>query len=249
LRNIEHRRTALITGSGRRTGRATALALAQAGHNVVINGASDAVACEKVAEEVEATGVEAIVAMGDVGDREAAQRIVDTGLERFGGIDILVNNAAIRPSCGFLEISEDEWDRVFNIDFKAAFWLSRACLPGMVDRGWGRIINFTGMNAQKGYPGKSAVAVAKHAALGLTRSLAVEFGPQGITVNILSPGTIVDDDVDVEGDERMRALRDSNPAGRLGHPDDIASTIAFLCSPDAGFINGQMLQVNGGVVT
>ncbi len=239
---------ALITGSGKRAGRAAALELARRGCHIVINGSRDSSACESAAEEVRALGVEALVVMGDVGERSGAQAIAEQALSTFGYVDILVNNAAVRPKVDFLEITEAEWDRIFNIDFKASFWLSRALLPGMIDRGWGRIINFTGRNAQEGYKGKSPVAVAKHAAVGLTKSLAREYGPKGITANIISPGKIIDDDTDIQADPELVARLAENPSGRLGLPADIAAAVAFLASEQAGFINGQMLQVNGGVV-
>jgi 3-oxoacyl-[acyl-carrier protein] reductase len=242
-------RTALVTGSGRKIGRATALTLAAQGFNIVVNGSSNAAACEEVAESVRAAGTKAVVAVGNVGVREEALAVAEAGIREFGAIDVLVNNAAVRPNGGFLDISEEEWDRVFNIDFKAAFWLSRACLPGMIGRGWGRIINFTGMNAQQGYPGKPHVTVAKHAAWGLTKSLAREFGPKGVTANIISPGTIVDENTDVAADDKLSQLLAKNPAGRLGRPDDIAGMVAYLASDLGGFVNGQLLQVNGGVFT
>lgn len=243
------RHVALVTGSGRNAGRASAIELAKRGCHVVINGSSNQAACEAVADEVRQNGVDALVAMGDVGDPEGAAAIAEQALEAFGVVDILVNNAAIRPSVDFLEVSEAQWDRIFNIDFKASFWLSRALLPGMIEQGWGRVINFTGKNAQEGYAGKSPVAVAKHAAWGLTKSLAREFGPSGVTANIISPGTITDDGADIEADSRLQALLAANPSGRLGVPQDIATAVAFLASEEAGFINGQMLQVNGGVVS
>lgn len=241
-------RTALVTGSGRKIGRAIALTLAKAGFNVVVNGSAKRDACDKVADEVRAIGTDALVAMGDIGDRDQVLGVAKAALDEFGAVDVLVNNAAVRPSGGILELSEEEWERVFNIDFKAAFHLSRAFLPGMVERGWGRIINFTGMNAQQGYPGKPHVTVAKHASWGFTKSLAKEFGPKGITANIISPGTIVDDGVDYSGDARLMGLLEKNPAGRLGRPDDIAGMVDYLVSERAGFVNGQLLQVNGGVV-
>ncbi|RMF02024.1 MAG: SDR family NAD(P)-dependent oxidoreductase, partial [Alphaproteobacteria bacterium] len=154
------RRTALITGSGKNIGRATALYLARDGFNVVVNGSRDEAACEAVAEEAKAHGVEAIVAMGDVGKREDCERIVQAGEAAFGGIDVLVNNAAIRPMNPFLEMSEEEWNRVIDVDFTAAFRLSRLCLPHMIARGWGRIVNIAGMNAIQGYNGRSHVSVA-----------------------------------------------------------------------------------------
>lgn len=244
----ESKRTALITGSGRNIGRAAAVRLAQAGLNIVLNGSTDRAACEAVAEEVRAGG-EAMVAMGNMGDRDETLGVASTAIETFGAVDVLINNVAVRPDCGFLEVTEEEWHRVMNINFYAAFWLARACLPGMAERGWGRIINFTGMNAQQGYSGKSHVAVSKHAVWGLTKSLSREFGPRGITTNIISPGTIVGEVSDSHSmAARFDALRAANPVGRLGEPGDIAAMVALLVSDDGGFINGQLLQVNGGVV-
>ena len=187
-------KTALITGSGQNIGRGIAHHLAAAGFNIIVNGSSDQEAAEKVASEVRAKGSTAMVAIGDVGDKAAAEQIVQAGLNQFGAIDVLVNNAAIRPHAPFLDISEAEWQRVMNVDLNAAIWLSRSVLPAMTHKGWGRIISFSGMNAQRGYPGASPVAVAKHAVWGLTKSLAAEFGPLGITANIISPGTLPGDD-------------------------------------------------------
>ena len=127
-------------------------------------------------------------------------------------------------------------------------WLARAALPHMIKKGWGRIINFTGMNAQRGYPGASVVSVSKHALWGLTKALAVEFGSKGITSNIISPGTFPPDGEDVAKSDKYQTLLRNNPSGRLGHPSDIGGMIAYLCSDKGGFVNGQMLQINGGTV-
>ena len=242
-------KTALITGSGQKIGRGIAHHLAAAGFNIIVNGSSDQEAAEKVASEVRAKGSTAMVAMGDVGDKAAAEQIVQAGLDQFGAIDVLVNNAAIRPHAPFLDINEAEWQRVMNVDLNAAIWLSRLVLPAMTDKGWGRIISFSGMNAQRGYPGASPVAVAKHAVWGLTKSLAAEFGPLGITANIISPGTFPGDDPATADDPKFIKLRDENPVRRLGRPDDVGAMVCFLCSEHGGFVNGQMLQINGGVVT
>ena len=245
----ERKRAALITGSGRNIGKAMAVHLARSGFDVVLNGSSDQAACEAVAEEVRSAGGAALVAMGNVGQRDEAYGIAQAGIEAFGGIDVLINNAAVRPNCGFLEVSEEEWQRVIDINFYGGYWLCRACLPGMVERNWGRVINFTGMNAQQGYAGKSHVSVSKHAVWGLTKSLAKEFGPQGITANIISPGTIVGEVSESHSMvARFEALRASNPSGRLGVPDDIAAMVDLLVSDGGSFVNGQLLQVNGGVV-
>jgi 3-oxoacyl-[acyl-carrier protein] reductase len=242
-------KTALITGSGQNIGRGIAHHLAAAGFNIIVNGSSDQEAAEKVASEVRAKGSTAMVAMGDVGDKAAAEQIVQAGLDQFGAIDVLVNNAAIRPHAPFLDINEADWQRVMNVDLNAAIWLSRLVLPAMIHKGWGRIISFSGMNAQRGYPGASPVAVAKHAVWGLTKSLAAEFGPLGITANIISPGTFPGDDAATADDPKFIKLRNENPVRRLGQSDDIGAMVGYLCSEHGGFVNGQMLQINGGVVT
>lgn len=245
----QRRRTALITGSGRNIGRAVALRLAADGFNVAINGSRDRAACEAVAAEAEKAGAEALVVMGDVGIADDARRIAEDAIERFGGVDVLVNNAAIRPMSPFLDMDEGEWERVLAVDLLAAFWLCRACLPGMVERGWGRIVNTAGMNAIQGYNGRAHVSVAKHGAWGLAKSLAKEFGPQGITANIVSPGPIAGERDDPAMAAHIEAMKAGVPVGRLGAPEEVAAAIAFLVSEAGAFVNGQMIQVNGGAQT
>jgi len=240
-------RTALVTGSGKNIGRAIALELAGVGCNIILNGSSNRDACESVAREVEATGSNVLIAMGDVGVRDTALSLAESGIRQFGGIDILVNNVAIRPSFDLLNDDEADFHRIMNINFHSALWLTRACLPGMIDNGWGRVINFTGMNAQQGYSGKSAVSISKHAAWALTKSIAKEYGRNGVTANIISPGTIVGDDEE-SGSERYKKLLEQNPVGRLGEPTDIAKMVSHLASEHGSFVNGQLLQINGGVV-
>ena len=243
------RRTALVTGSGQNIGRAIALALAADGFNIVVNGLNKRVPCEETAEAARAHGVEAIVAMGDVGTSEGCAQVAGTGISRFGAIDVLVHNAAIRPSSPFLEIDEAEWRRVLDVNLMGAFWLARACLPGMVKAGWGRIINFAGMNAIQGYNGRAHVSVSKHGCWGLTKALAKEFGPRGITVNIVSPGPIRSEHDDPAMTAHIKAQASRIPTGRLGEPDEVAAAVALLASDKGAFINGQMIQVNGGTQT
>jgi len=246
---MANKKCALITGSGQNIGRAIALNLASRDYAVVLNGSTNRQACQNVADEITAAGGESIIAMGNIGVREEAQAITKCAIDQFGAVDVLVCNAAIRPNIDFLASDEDEWDRIYNINFKSSYWLARACLPGMIDKGWGRIIQFTGMNAQQGYEGKSAVSVSKHACWGLTKSLAKEYGRQGITTNIISPGTIIGETDNPKHVGQMDNLIKGNPCGRLGIPQDISSAVALLVSDEGGFINGQLLQVNGGVVT
>jgi 3-oxoacyl-[acyl-carrier protein] reductase len=224
------------------------LELAQAGCNIILNGSSNRASCESVAREIEGFGADVHIAMGDVGVRQEALAIAHSGIERFGHIDILVNNAAIRPSFDLLNDDEVDFHRIMDINFHAALWLSRACLPGMIDNGWGRVINFTGMNAQQGYIGKSAVSISKHASWGLTKSIAKEYGRHGVTANIISPGTIMDDADESDALDKYQTLKQQNPSGRLGEPSDIAQMVRYLTGEQAGFVNGQLMQVNGGVV-
>lgn len=242
------KRAAFISGSGRNMGRACAKELATAGFNIVLNGSANRDDCEHVAEEVRSIGVDVIIAMGDVGTKSDVETIIETALTAFGRIDVLINNAAIRPATQFLDMSDNDLERVMNVNCYGAVWFSRAFLPGMIDNGWGRIINFTGMNSLQGTAGRPRVAMSKHAAWGLTKALSREFGPKGITANIISPGTFPDQDIDISQSEQFQRLLKQNPTGRLGRSDDIAAAIGLLCSDKGGFINGQLLQINGGVV-
>ena len=237
----------MVTGAGRNIGRACVLELASAGFNVVINGSKDRAACESVAKEAAASGVDAMVAMADIGDPKQCRRIASEAIERFGSVDVLVNNAALRPAKPFLEMQEADWRRVLSVDLDAAVWLAQACLPGMIAKNWGRIVNFTGMNAIHGYAGRAPVSVAKHGAWGLTKALAKEFGPKGITTNAISPGPIA---ADIENDAASMHHRQETmakvPLGRMGTPAEIASVVALLVADGGAYINGQMIQVNGG---
>jgi 3-oxoacyl-[acyl-carrier protein] reductase len=242
-------KTAFVSGSGKNIGRAIALDLAARGANVVVNGASDTAAAESVAEAARGHGVEALVAMGDIGKREAVTEIAEAALARFGTVDILVNNAAIRPSTPFLEMAEEDWHHVLDVDLHSAFYTCRAFLPGMIGKGWGRIVNITGMNAIAGYPGRTPASVAKHGLWALTKSLAKEFGPNGVTVNAVSPGPIRGEHKDPEITKRIEARAAQVPVGRIGEPEDIAALTGFLCSEEGGFVSGQMIGSNGGMQT
>ena len=242
-------RTALITGSNKNIGRACALHLARTGCNIVVNGSKDRQAAENVAREVRALGPEAMVAMGDIGRREDCDRMAREALAKFGTVDILVNNAAIRENGAFLEMSDEAWRYAMAVNFDSACWLARACLPGMLRKGWGRIVNFAGMNAIHGYNGRAHVSASKHAAWGLTKALAKEFGPKGITANIVSPGPIMGEAQEAHQAAHISTMLSKVPVGRLGTPDEVAAAVALLASDGGAFINGQMIQVNGGAET
>ncbi len=242
------KRAAFISGSGRNIGRAVALKLAQTGVSVVVNGRSDEASCAAVADEVRALDVDAHVLMGDVGTALEAKRLADAALERFGTIDILVNNAGFRPHKPFLSLSDDDWTAVLNTNLNSCFWLARAFLPGMVEKRWGRIINFAGMYAMRGTAEHAPIATSKHGGWGLAKSLASEFGPHGITANIVSPGPIRNDGQE-QADTSAQGAQHRVPLGRTGLPSEVAALVALLCSDEGGFISGQMIAVNGGAQT
>ena len=242
------RRAALVTGSNKNIGRACVMQLAQAGCNVVVNGARDKDAAEAVAAEARKLGVEAIVAMGDVGDRTDLDGMVAAAKKAFGGIDILVNNAAIRLDGKFLEMAEEDWRYAMAVNFDAAYVLARAFLPGMLAKGWGRIINFAGMNAIHGYNGRAHVSASKHAAWGLTKALAKEFSGRGVCVNAIAPGFIETDMTGELTPDMREGILKTVPLGFFGAVEDIANATLFLAGKGARYITGQVLTVDGGMV-
>ena len=238
-------KTALVTGSGRNIGRSIALALAREGADVVVNARSNRGEAEAVAAEVEELGQKALPLLADIGDRAQLEALLDEALDKFGGLDIVVNNAATRPHKSFAEMTYDDWRGVLAIDLDSAFLTTKAALPGMMERGWGRVVNLSGLQAFQGRHGGAHISAAKVGLIGLTRALATELGPSGILVNCIVPGMIDTSRVGQSG-ARPPARLAEIPVGRLGYTDDIASLCAFLCSDAAGFINGQTIHVNGG---
>lgn len=242
------RHAAFISGSGRNIGRAVALKLAQAGVDIVLNGRSDGAACDAVADEVRALGVEAHVLIGDVGQVQEAKGMAAAALARFGTIDILVNNAGLRPHRPLLEITDEDWNAVLGTNLNACFWLSRAFLPGMIERRWGRIVNFAGMYAIRGAADTAPNAAAKHGGWGLAKAIANDYGKHGVTANSVSPGPIRQDGQE-DADTSEEGARHGVPLGRTGLPAEVAALVALLCSDEGGFISGQMIAVNGGAET
>ncbi|WP_372835744.1 SDR family NAD(P)-dependent oxidoreductase [Puniceibacterium confluentis] len=238
-------KTAFVSGSGANIGRGVAVHLAKLGCNIVVNGSADENAARETADLVSRAGAQALVTMGDVGRSAAVADMAQAALSRFGTVDIVVNNASRRPHKPFLDMSEEDWHAVIDPALTAAFLTCRAFLPGMVDRGWGRIINFAGMKAINGYFEGAPISAAKHAVWGLTKALSTEFAPKGITVNTVSPGQIRKDSETEDDPARAAAI----PTGFMGTSEDIAAMVGFLASPSARFVTGQMIAVNGGQTT
>lgn len=239
-------KTALITGSGRNIGRATALALAKEGANIVVNARSNMEEAEAVAQEVRALGVGAIPVLADVADRAQVDDMVSKANAKFGKVDILINNAAIRPHGAFTESSMEDWERVRGVVLDGAIYCTHAVLPSMVENQFGRVLFFCGDGSFTGGTDRAFVSAAKTGLIGLSKSLALEFASDNIRVNIVSPGRIdTSRDLSWYPKENMRNT-DGIPLGRLGLPEEIAAACLFLVTDDCGFITGQTLHINGG---
>ena len=234
---------AIVTGSVRRIGRATALALAREGAAVVINALSSREEAARVAGEVAEAGGRAFVQLADVRDETEVSRMVDATVAAFGRVDILVNNAAVRSERATLDMSMKEWRDVLAVVLDGAFLCSRAVLPHMVKNRSGRIVNIGGLTVHLGAPGRLHVSAGKAGLVGMTRALASEFAAHGITVNCVVPGRI--------GGERSagsgRGFQAHPPVGREGMPADVAEMIKTLCLPAMSYVTGQTIHVNGGL--
>ena len=239
-------RVALVTGSGRNIGRAIILKLAAEGANVVVNARSNREEAESVAAEAAALGVESLAAVADVADEPQVGGMFAAAIERFGKVDILVSNAAIRPHKPFLELTLEDYERVRGVVLDGAFYCARAAIPSMKRNGSGRIVFLTGDGAWNGSAQRSHVSAAKMGVVGLARGLASEFAPDNIRVNVVSPGRI-DTTRDLAWYPQQNMADTSEiPLGRLGAVDDIAAACVFLVTDDCGFITGQTIHVNGG---
>jgi 3-oxoacyl-[acyl-carrier protein] reductase len=241
-------RVALVTGSTRRIGREIVLALAAAGADVVVHGRKDGDAASTVRREAQARGVNASVALADVSDRIAVAAMIEAAAARHGRLDILVNNAAVRRSRPLADIGPDEWRQVVGIILDGAFYCAQAAAPYLARGGKGRIINIGGATAFTGARDHAHVVAAKAGLSGLTRALAADLGPQGVTVNMVSPGLIEapGDDPVRTAERRAHYTADRFALGRPGSPSDIASAVVALAGDSLAYVTGQTLHVNGG---
>jgi 3-oxoacyl-[acyl-carrier protein] reductase len=239
-------RVALVTGAGRNIGRAIALALADAGAAVVINARSNLREAEAVASEIERAGGKAFAVTADVVDAAAVQKMVDAAAARFGRIDILVNNAAVRAEQPLETMTLADWRAVTGIILDGAFNCVKACLPHLKRSGAGVIVNIGGLSSHTGAARRPHVVTAKAGLLGFTRALAHELAPDKIRVNTVTPGVMAQARPAGQPEPQHHAIVRSL-VGRRGEPADIAAAVRFLCGPGASFITGQNIQVNGGM--
>lgn len=238
---------ALVTGGVRKIGRAIALALAGEGAAVAVNAKTSRDEAEVTVAEIVARGGVARAIMADVTDEaEVARMVAEIGRD-LGGVDILVNNAAIRRDGAFTTVSLAEWHAVMAVVLDGAFLTSRAVIPGMVAKGRGTIINIGGVTAHTGAVGRAHVSTAKAGIVGLTKALAAEFGGNGITVNCVAPGRIAGPRSADSGRGGTIPGGGHPLLGREGKPEEVAAAVLLLCAPGGRYITGQTIHVNGGI--
>jgi NAD(P)-dependent dehydrogenase (short-subunit alcohol dehydrogenase family) len=238
---------ALVTGGSRGIGRAIALALGDAGCDTLINYQCQDEAAEEVVAELKKKNVRAKAYKADISNDVESIAMVKAIKEEFGTVDILVNNAAINRDRSFLKMTKAMWDEVLGVNLNGPFNITHELLPGMVEKNWGRVINIASMNGQTGNFGQANYTVTKGGLIAFTFTLAREFARKGITVNAISPGyteTDMTKGIPAAGLEQLKAVI---PLGRLGQPEEVAAAVAFVASPSAGYITGQVIGVNGGM--
>lgn len=241
-------KTAVITGASGGIGSAIAAKLASDGYNTILNYNKSQLKAEKLCEHLVSQGFNAVTFKADVSQSEEADALIAFAAKEFGSADILVNNAGIAQQKLFTDITDEDYDRMFNSNVRSVFNCCRAALPYMIHNKWGRIVNISSMWGVCGASCEVHYSASKAAVIGLTKALAREVGPSGITVNCIAPG-LIDTPMNAALDkETIKSLCEETPAGRIGTPDDIASAVSFFVSDGASFTTGQVLSVDGGFI-
>ena len=235
---------ALVTGASRGIGKACALELAKAGYDIIVNYAGNAEAAEKTVQEIKALGVEAAAYKFDVSNKEEVDKSIAEIVEKYGRIDVLVNNAGITRDGLFMRMSEDNWNAVINTNLSSAFFVSQPVVKVMMKQRSGAIVNMASVVGVSGNAGQANYSAAKAGLIGLTKTLAKELGSRGIRVNAVAPGFI---NTDMTKDLDTSKFTDFIPLKRLGEPEDIAKVVKFL-AVDADYVTGQVLEVDGGLI-
>ena len=238
-------KVAIVTGSGRGIGKAIALKLAEVGATVVVNDIGES--ANGVAEEIKAMNRQSLAVLADVSSAPDVARMVETTIATYGKIDILVNNAGITRDQLVVRLSEEDWDKVLDVNLKSVFLCTAAALKYMIKQRWGRIISITSIVGMVGNPGQANYASAKAGIIGFTRTIAKEVASRSITANAIAPGFIDTEMTQHIDEKRRQELIGRIPLGYLGSPRDVAEAVAFLASDEARYITGQVLNVDGGM--
>lgn len=241
-------RVCLVTGASRGIGRAIAIALAQDGDTIVVNFAGREEDAHETARLVEEAHGKALVVKADVGIEADVENMVQSTVEKFGRLDVLVNNAGITRDGLLMRMKDTDWDAVLNTNLKGAFHMIRAAAKPMMKARHGRIINVSSVVALMGNAGQANYVAAKSGLIGLTKSSARELAPRNITVNAVAPGFIQTEMTDRLGEEWRQKTVAQIPLGRIGSPADVARAVRFLASDQANYITGQVLNIDGGMV-
>jgi 3-oxoacyl-[acyl-carrier protein] reductase len=237
-------KVALVTGAARNIGRAIARSLAAGGASVMVHARTSRVEAEKTVQMIGSSA--AALHLADVTKPEEVQGLVEATVQRFGRLDLLVNNAAVRYETAFASMSFQEWRQVLSIVLDGAFLCARAALPHLIQAGGGTIVNIGGQTGHKGAAERAHVIAAKAGLAGFTKALALDLAPHHITVNCVVPGTIESQRGLPGVPDRPAHRRAPPPIGRRGEPEEIAAMVRMLCGPDARYITGQAIHVNGG---
>lgn len=239
-------RTAVITGSSRGLGKAIAVKLGKLGANIVLNGTNDAVL--KTAEELETMGIKVTATVGDVRNAEDIKAMLAKAVDTFGGVDILINNAGITRDKPMAMMSEDDWDTVLDINLKGTFLCTKAASKLMIKKRYGRIINVSSVAGNYGNPGQANYSASKGGMIALTKTTAKELAPRGVTCNAVTPGLIESDMTEILPEDLKKKYLEKIALGRFGTPEDVANVVAFLASEESGYVTGQVIDIDGGLV-
>lgn len=239
-------KVALVTGAARNIGRAIARSLAAGGAAVMVNARSSRSQAEETVAMIEKAGGKGALHIADVTDAAQVAALVEATIKRFGRIDALVNNAAVRMETPFEKITLEDWRRVIATVLDGAFLCTQACLPHLARSGAGAVVNIGGLTGHRGATGRAHVIAAKAGLAGMTKALALDLASQGVTVNCVVPGTIESQRGLPGVPERPEHRRAPPPIGRRGEPEEVAAMVRMLCGPDARYVTGQAIHVNGG---
>ena len=242
------KRAALVTGASRGIGAQIATRLALAGTQVALNFLSNPGAAERVLAEITEAGGEGFLVEGDVSNEESAQAMVQSVIDRFGHIDMLVNNAGINKDRLLLRMAPNDWDQVLDVNLRGAFLCTKYAMPHMIRQRRGRIVNISSVVGLSGNPGQANYAAAKAGLIGFTKAVAREVASRNVTVNAVAPGYITTGMVEGLSPDTQKQILDRIPMGRFGAADEVAEAVLFLCGEGAGYITGQVLTIDGGLI-